>query len=145
MSQGVENPRISCHEYKLRLISPQGNLYLWIVSEKLAAVVKQIAQASLVSWAAALVVALLLRWTLGVSLTGALARAAFVVGVLLFGAGAASIGGGVVATRPLGPMHHWWKPVRRDDVPRLPDPLTPLGVALFVGPQLISVGVLLYE
>lgn len=109
------------------------------------ALVLQVLNASVMAWAIALVTAPVLMWTLGVGFLQALGRTCLIVAVFLFGAGAASIGGGVVWVRPLGAAHLSWKPTSRDDVPELDAPFTLLGVALFVVPQLLVGGVYFYS
>lgn len=115
------------------------------MSERAVQTVKQIVRASALAWLIVLVLAPILSWTLGVGFVGAAARACFFVAVIALGAGAASIAGGVTGARPLGPADLGFKPIPRAGVPNLSGPLTLLGTAIFVCPQLILIGGLLYD
>lgn len=109
------------------------------------AALRQVVSVSIVAWLGALVLGLVLVWTLGVGFGPALGRACFIVAIFVFGAGAASIGGGVTGVRPLGPADTAWRPVSRAGVPDLSGPLTLLGSALLVVPQLLLAGGALYR
>ena len=111
---------------------------------KVAAILRQVAVASFVAWVIALAIAPLLMWAQGQSFAGALSRSCFIVAVFVFGAGAAGVSGGVAPE----PRFSWMQGRRiesRDKGPKTEGPLTLLGLALFIAPQLVAAGVALYS
>ena len=115
------------------------------MNERVIQTGRQIVRASILAWLIVVLLAPILSWTLGVGFVAAAGRACFFVAVIALGAGAASIAGGVTGARPLGPADLGWKPIPRAGVPNLSGPLTLLGTAIFVCPQLIVIGGLLYD
>lgn len=110
---------------------------------KATAMLRQVAVASFVAWSLVGAITPVLMLAQGLPAAGAAARACFIVAILAIGAGAAGISGGVAPE----PRISWLQPrrvARRDDGPKTQGPLTLLGLALLVAPQLILVAIALF-
>lgn len=104
---------------------------------------RQVAVASIVSWALVGALTPILMWTQGLPASGSAARACFIVAILAIGAGAAGISGGVAPEARISWLQDR-RIGRRDDGPQTQGPLTLLGLALVVAPQLILAALWLF-